>query len=95
MEMRIIDGWATVSIPDQKRAEDIKRRNAISLFMVALQEAGAPLESYELLETGYGDRLVKVRLTGGKERVANITADSTPTAIWDILRQVPELRERG
>lgn len=37
-----------------------------------------------------GKRIALVIFRGGKKR-ANITADSIPAAIFDILKQVPEL----
>ncbi len=79
----------------KKNCEEIEMETALELLFLALKLGGAPIYVWWISETDYGDRLVKVRLTGGKERVANITADSIPTAIWDIMKQIPELRERG
>ena len=77
-----------------KEAE--QRRNAISLFRVALQVAGVPLKSMEVVETGTDDRLVVVTLKNDTSYyIANITGDSVPMAIWDTLKQIPALRERG
>ncbi len=79
----------------EKYCEKIEMETAIELLFLALKTGGVPICVWWISETDYGDRLVKVRLTGGKECTANITADSIPTAIWDILKQIPELRERG
>ena len=75
-----------------KEAE--QRRNAISLFRVALQVAGVPLKSMEVIETGTDDRYVKCVFNDGTEKLADITADSAPLAIWDVLNQVSRLQER-
>ena len=75
-----------------KEAE--QRRNAISLFRVALQVAGVPLKSMEVIETGTDDRYVKCVFNDGTEKLADITADSAPLAIWDVLHQVSRLQEQ-
>lgn len=66
------------------------RAEAIALLCQALQAAGVPLLSLEIIERGSG-RLVKATFTWG-ERWADISMDAPKTALWDILRQIPELR---
>ena len=66
------------------------RAEAIALLCRALQVTGVPLYSLEIVERG-SDRLVKATFTWG-ERWANISMDAPHTALWDILRQIPELR---
>lgn len=66
------------------------REDAIGLLCQALQKAGVPLYSLEIVEHG-SDRLVKATFTWG-ERWADISMDAPHTALWDILRQIPELR---
>lgn len=71
-------------------AEKKRRADAIGLLCQALQAAGVPLHSLEIFEDG-SDRRVKATFTWG-ERWANISMDAPHTALWDILRQIPELR---
>ena len=66
------------------------RADAVALLCQALQKAGVPLLSMEIVERG-SDRLVKATFTWG-ERWADISMDAPKTALWDILRQIPELR---
>lgn len=66
------------------------RAEAIALLCRALQAAGVPLISLEISERG-SDREVKATFTWGT-RWANISMDAPHTALWDILRQIPELR---
>lgn len=66
------------------------RADAIGLLCQALQVAGVPLLSLEIIEDG-SDCTVKATFTWG-ERWANISMDAPHTALWDILRQIPELR---
>lgn len=73
-------------IVDEKKA----RADAVALLCQALQKAGVPLLSLEIVERG-SDRLVKATFTWG-ERYADISMDAPQTALWDILRQIPELR---
>lgn len=80
---------------DEERSERIAkekkaRAEAVDLLCQALQKAGVPLLSLEIVERG-SDRLVKATFTWG-ERWADISMDATQTALWDILRQIPELR---
>ena len=66
------------------------RAEAIALLCRALQKAGVPLYSLEIIERD-SDRRVKATFTWGV-RYANISMDAPHTALWDILRQIPELR---
>lgn len=74
------------AIAKEKKA----RAESIALLCRALQAAGVPLYSLEIVERG-SDRLVKATFTWG-ERWADISMDAPHTALWDILRQIPELR---
>lgn len=76
---------------ERRLAEEKKaRRDAVALLCQALQKAGVPLFSLEIIERG-GECRVKATFTWG-ERWANISMDAPHTALWDILRQIPELR---
>ena len=71
--------------------EEKARAEAIALLCQALQKAGVPLISLEIFDRGASDCMVKATFTWG-ERRANISMDVPQTALWDILRQIPELR---
>ena len=73
-------------IVDEKKA----RADAIGLLCQALQAAGVPLHSLEIVERD-SDRRVKATFTWGV-RYADISMEAAHTALWDILRQIPELR---
>ncbi len=79
---------------ESENKEAVQRRSAIALLRVALQVAGVPLKSLEVVETGTDDRYVKCVFNDGMEKMADITADSAPLAIWDVLNQVSRLQER-
>ena len=69
------------------------RAEAIALLCQALQAAGVPLLSLEIFERGASDCMVKATFEfEWGERWANISMDAPHTALWDILRQIPELR---
>ena len=74
------------AIAKEKKA----RAESIALLCQALQKAGVPLYSLEIIERD-SDRRVKATFTWGV-RYANISMDAPHTALWDILRQIPELR---
>lgn len=71
-------------------AEKKRREDAVALLCQALQKAGVPLLSLEIIERG-SDRTVKATFEWGV-RYANISMDAPHTALWDIMRQIPELR---
>lgn len=75
------------AIAKEKKA----RAEAVALLCQALQKAGVPLISLEIVERGASDCMVKATFEWG-ERWANISMDAPHTALWDILRQIPELR---
>ena len=77
--------WSERIAKEKKARED-----AIGLLCQALQKAGVPLYSLEIIERD-SDRRVKTTFTWGV-RYANISMDAPHTALWDILRQIPELR---
>lgn len=74
------------AIAKEKKA----RRDAVGLLRQALQAAGVPLLSLEIIERG-SDRTVKATFEWGV-RYANISMDAPHTALWDIMKQIPELR---
>lgn len=74
------------SIAKEKKA----RAESIALLCQALQAAGVPLLSLEIIERS-SDRMVKATFEWGI-RYANISMDAPHTALWDIMRQIPELR---
>ena len=78
--------WSEI-IAKEKKA----RAEAVALLCQALQKAGVPLISLEIFERGASERMVRATFTWG-ERWANISLDAPHTALWDILRQIPELR---
>ena len=78
-------------IVDEKKA----RAEAVALLCQALQKAGVPLISLEIVEDG-SDCTVEAMFKYGARhwgvRYADISMDAPQTALWDILRQIPELR---
>lgn len=78
--------WNEIIAKEKKARED-----AIGLLCQALQKAGVPLLSLEIFDRGASDCMVKATFEWG-ERWANISMDAPHTALWDILRQIPELR---
>lgn len=76
---------------ERRLAEEKKaRRDAVGLLCQALQKASVPLLSLEIIEHG-GECRVKATFEWGV-RYANISMDAPHTALWDIMRQIPELR---
>ncbi len=75
--------------------EDTSRLLAFFHFRRALQCAGVPVRGMEIVDKENGDRIVEVTFMNGYVAEANITMDSVPTAIWDCMKQIPALRERG
>ena len=76
------------AIAKEKKA----RAESIALLCQALQKAGVPLISLEIFERGASDCMVKATFVWG-ERWANISLDTPPMALFDILRQLfPALR---
>lgn len=64
---------------------------AFNLLTLSLKVGGVDdLIDIRRQEMKDGKRIALVIFQGGKKR-ANITADSIPAAIFDILKQVPEL----
>lgn len=85
-EVAMTDEEWNERIAKEKKA----REDAIGLLCQALQKAGVPLYSLEIIERD-SDRRVKATFTWGV-RYADISMDAPHTALWDILRQIPELR---
>lgn len=71
------------------------RADAVALLCRALQKAGVPLLSLNIIEDG-SDCTVEAMFKYGARhwgvRYADISTDAPRTALWDILRQIPELR---
>ena len=71
------------------------RADAVALLCRALQAAGVPLLSLNIIEDG-SDCTVEAMFKYGARhwgvRYADISMDAPQTALWDILRQIPELR---
>lgn len=71
------------------------RAEAVDLLCQALQAAGVPLLSLKIIEDG-SDCTVEAMFKYGARhwgvRYADISMDAPHTALWDILRQIPELR---
>lgn len=81
---------------ERRLAEEKKaRRDAVGLLCQALQAAGVPLLSLKIIEDG-SDCTVEAMFKYGARhwgvRYADISTDAPRTALWDILRQIPELR---
>lgn len=90
-EIAMADEEREKKIVDEKKA----RADAVALLCRALQKAGVPLLSLEIIEDG-SDCTVEAMFKYGARhwgvRYADISMDAPRTALWDILRQIPELR---
>lgn len=76
------------AIAKEKKA----RAESIALLCQALQKAGVPLLSLEIFDCGDSDCMVKATFVWG-EKWANISLDTPPIALFDIMRQIfPALR---
>lgn len=71
------------AIAKEKKA----RAEAIALLCQALQKAGVPLISLEIFDCGNDDCMVKATFVWG-ERWVNISLDTPPIALFDIMRQI-------
>lgn len=92
IEKRNGGGTMTDEEWNERIAKEKKARaDAVELLCQSLQVAGVPLWSLEIVERGVSDCMVKATFEWG-ERWANISMDAPHTALWDILRQIPELR---
>ncbi len=94
MEFRVINGLAKVVIDDPERAEAFQMRESLSTLELAFKQAGAPLESLELIEEG-GARLVEVTFTDGEVKTVNVTDDRANTILGDVMRRCPKLCGMG
>lgn len=63
------------------------RAESIALLCQALQKAGVPLLSLEIFDCGNSDCMVKATFVWG-ERWVNISLDTPPIALFDIMRQI-------
>lgn len=61
-------------------------------FRMALKTAGIPVMTMRIVDKEYGDRVVVVTFKDGHTVEANITMDSIATAMWDCMKQIPELK---
>ena len=71
------------AIAKEKKA----RAESIVLLCQALQKAGVPLLSLEIFDCGNDDCMVKATFVWG-ERWVNISLDTPPIALFDIMRQI-------
>lgn len=71
--------------------ERSKREVAFFHLQRALVAAGVDVKEFEEVETDRGERVIIAHFPYG-DKYANITMDSAPTALWDVLRQIPDLR---
>lgn len=71
------------AIAKEKKA----RAEAIDLLCQSLQKAGVPLLSLEIFDCGNDDCMVKATFVWG-ERWVNISLDTPPIALFDIMRQI-------
>ena len=82
---------------DEEWSEIIAKERKVRVETVALlcQAAGVPLLSLKIIEDG-SDCTVEAMFKYGARhwgvRYADISMDAPHTALWDILRQIPELR---
>lgn len=82
---------------DEEWSERIAKERKARVETVALlcQAAGVPLLSLKIIEDG-SDCTVEAMFKYGARhwgvRYADISTDAPRTALWDILRQIPELR---
>lgn len=88
----MIDEEWSERIAKEKKA----RAEAVALLCQALQKAGVPLISLEIFDRSDSDCTVEAMFKYGARhwgvRYADISMDAPRTALWDILRQIPELR---
>ncbi len=94
MEFRVINGLAKVVIADPERAEAFQMRESLSTLELAFKQAGAPLESLELIEEGSA-RFVEVTFTDGEVKTVNVTDDRANTILGDVMRRCPKLWGAG
>lgn len=70
--------------------ESIRIRAGIALLLEAVKLTGLDVKGFDIYQNG-DERIVEVKFVWGSE-YANITIDNARAAIWDVLRQIPELR---
>lgn len=79
---------------ENRQREESPRRGGRPALSSA-QAAGVPLLSLEIIEDG-SDCTVEAMFKYGARhwgvRYADISMDAPHTALWDIMRQIPELR---
>lgn len=74
------------------KSEMERLHEGIRLLCSALKGAGVDLEDMEVIELEGSERLVKVTFGWKGVKYANITMDNPQAAMWDVMRQIPELR---
>ena len=74
------------------RSEMERLHEGIRLLCGALQGAGVDVKDMEIIALDGGERLVKVTFGWDGVKYANITMDNPQAAMWDVMRQIPELR---
>ena len=70
--------------------EIVKIRVGIALLLEAVKITGLDVKGFDILQED-SKRIVEVKFPWGSE-YANITIDNARAAIWDVLKQIPELR---
>lgn len=70
--------------------EIVKIRVGIALLLEAVKITGLDVKGFDILPED-SERIVEVKFPWGSEYV-NITIDNARAAIWDVLKQIPELR---
>lgn len=70
--------------------EIVKIRAGIALLLEAVKITGLDVKGFDILQED-SERIVEVKFPWGSE-YANITIDNARAAIWDVLKQIPELR---
>lgn len=70
--------------------EIVKIRVGIALLLEAVKITGLDVKGFDILQED-SKRIVEVKFLWGSE-YANITIDNARAAIWDVLKQIPELR---
>ena len=74
-----------------KRSEMERLHEGIRLLCGALQGAGVDVKDMEIIYEGPGETKVRATFDWGV-KYANITIDNPQSAMWDVMRQIPELR---
>ncbi len=95
-EKRTLIGIGSRGFNPLGRTEESDRKEAFTFLVMALKCGGNSIDHFEIVEDdATHDRIVEAHFESGCVRTANITGDAIPCAIWDVMRQIPELQEKG